>query len=132
MPPLPQQAESIVIDKINNLLGSLGHEHVPVLRGEMQRLMTQKCSVFRNNEDLTGALEAIHLLQKRFLNVGLAYKDKVFNLELQEALELANMLTVSEVIVFSAIKRKESRGAHFRSDYPERKDEEGLRHAWFI
>ncbi len=127
--PLPQQAENIVIDKINSLLGSLGHEHVPILRGEMQCLMTQKCSVFRNNEELKEALQSIRHLQKRFLNVGLAYKDKVFNLELQETLELSNMLTVAEVIVFSALQRKESRGAHFRSDYPERKDDEGLRHS---
>jgi succinate dehydrogenase / fumarate reductase flavoprotein subunit len=94
----------------------------------MQRLMTQKCSVFRNSQGLTEALEEIRQLQKRFLNICLANKNRVFNYELQEALELGNMLKTAETIVFSALQRKESRGAHYRSDYPERNDEEWLKH----
>jgi succinate dehydrogenase flavoprotein subunit len=49
---------------------------------------------------------------------------------LQEALELSNMIRVAEVIVYSALQRRESRGAHFRSDYPERNDEEWLKHTF--
>jgi succinate dehydrogenase / fumarate reductase flavoprotein subunit len=127
-PPLPQQAESIVSDKIGTLLDSLGNERVPVLREAMQRLMTEKCSVFRNNEELTQALEGIRQLEKRYLNVGLANKSKILNYELQEALELGNMLKTAQTIVFSALQRKESRGAHYRSDFLERNDEEWLKH----
>ena len=101
---------------------------MPVLRAAMQRLMTEKCSVFRNSEALKAALEEIRQLQKRSLNIGLTTKARLFNLELQEALELGNMLKVAEAIVFSALQRKESRGAHFRSDFPERNDEEWLKH----
>jgi succinate dehydrogenase / fumarate reductase, flavoprotein subunit len=126
--PLPLQAENIVVDKIACLLGSMGNEHVPVLRAAMQRLMTEKCSVFRNNAGLREALEEIWQLEKRFLTVGIVYKEKLFNYELQETLELENMLKVAEAIVFSALKRKESRGSHFRSDYPQRNDEDELRH----
>lgn len=125
---LPQQAESIVTDKINSLLSSSHFEHVPVLREAMQQVMTEKCSVFRTADGLTQALEEIRQLQKRCLNIGLSNKSHVFNYELQEALELSNMLKVAEVIIFSALQRKESRGAHFRSDYPQRNDEEWLRH----
>ena len=75
-------------------------------------------------------LGQIRQLKKSYLNVGLTNKSKIFNYELQEALELGNMLRVAEVIVYSALQRKESRGAHFRSDYPERNDKEWLKHSF--
>ena len=128
--PLPLQAENIVVDKINSLLESKCSESIPVIRENMQQLMTQYCNVFRNGHALEQALAQIRQLKKRCLNLGLLNKSKVFNYELQEAFELNNMLRVAEVIVYSALKRKESRGAHFRSDYPERNDEEWLKHTF--
>ena len=128
LPPLPQQAESIVSSKVNHLLDSAGNERTSVLREAMQNLMTEKCSVFRNSDGLEQALEGISQLEKRYLNVCLTNKSKTFNYNLQEALELGNMLKTAQVIVFSALQRKESRGAHYRSDYPERNDEEWLKH----
>ncbi len=130
MQPLPLQAESIVEAKINSLLECNGTERTPVLREAMQRLMAEQCSVFRNGPALEQALGQIRQLKKRCQNVGLTNKSRVFNYELQEALELSNMLRVAEVVVFSALARKESRGAHFRSDYPERNDEEWLKHTF--
>jgi succinate dehydrogenase / fumarate reductase flavoprotein subunit len=118
-----------VVDKINSLLESKGSECVAVLRENMQQLMTAKCSVFRNGQTLENALEQIRHLKKRSLNVGLTNRSRVFNNELQEALELSNMLRVAEVIVYSALLRRESRGAHFRSDHLERNDEEWLKHS---
>ena len=88
----------------------------------------RQCSVFRNGDGLGQALEEIRQLEKRCLNVGLANKSKIFNYELEEALELGNMLKTAEAIVFSALQRNESRGAHYRSDCPERNDEEWLKH----
>lgn len=129
-PPLPQQAESIVIAKINSLLDSKEIEHVPVLREAMQKLMTNNCNVFRDKANLEQALMQIRQLEKRCLNLGVMNKSRIFNYELQEALELNNMLRIAEVIVFSALQRKESRGAHSRSDYPERNDEEYLKHTF--
>jgi succinate dehydrogenase / fumarate reductase flavoprotein subunit len=128
--PLPVQAESIVIDKINSLLESHGNERVAVLRESLQCLMTEECSVYRNGQILEHALAQIHLLKKRLPNVGLTSKSRIFNYELQEALELNNMLRVAEVTVYSALMRRESRGAHFRSDYPNRNDEEWLKHTF--
>jgi succinate dehydrogenase / fumarate reductase flavoprotein subunit len=90
--------------------------------------MTDKCSVFRNGEELGHTLDEIRQLEKRSLNVGVANKSKIFNYELEEALELQNMLKIAEAIVFSALQRNESRGAHYRSDYPERNDEQWLKH----
>jgi len=128
--PLPVQAESIVVDKINSLLESKGAERTAVLRETLQCLMTEHCSVFRNGQTLEHALGQIRQLEKRRLNVGLTNKSRVFNYELQEALELNNMLKIAEVIVYSALVRRESRGAHFRSDYSERNDEEWLKHTF--
>ena len=128
-PDLPQQAEMIVEAKINSLLCSQSKERVTDLRCALQQLMTNNCNVFRNRQGLSEALMEIRQLQKRSLNIGVNNKSKVFNYELQDALELENMLKVSEVIVFSALNRKESRGAHFRSDFPERNDEEWLKHS---
>jgi succinate dehydrogenase / fumarate reductase flavoprotein subunit len=128
--PLPVQAESIVLDKINSLLESHGSERTAVLRETLQCLMTEQCSVFRNGQTLENALGQVRQLKKRLLNVGLTNKSRVFNYELQEALELNNMLRVAEVIVYSALQRQESRGAHFRNDYPERNDEEWLKHTF--
>jgi succinate dehydrogenase / fumarate reductase flavoprotein subunit len=60
--------------------------------------------------------------------VGLSFSGEHFNFELEEALELANMLKLSEVIIHSALQREESRGAHYRSDFPIRNDETWLKH----
>jgi succinate dehydrogenase / fumarate reductase flavoprotein subunit len=128
LPPLPQQAESLVFDKVNGLLESRGNERVSVLREVMQRLMTEKVSVFRNGDGLEQALGEIRQLEKRYVNVGLANKGKIFNYELEEALELGNMLKTAETIVYSALQRRESRGAHYRSDFAERNDQEWLKH----
>lgn len=127
---LPMQVQSVVVDKISSLLGAAGTEKVSVLRETLQQLMTQKVSVFRDAGGLESALAEIRQLQKRCLNVSLTNKSTIFNLELQEALELSNMLHVAEAIVYSALARKESRGAHFRSDYPQRNDEGWLRHTF--
>ncbi len=128
--PLPLQAESIVVDKINSLLESKCTESIPAIRENMQQLMTQQCSVFRNGPALGQALAHIRQLKKRCLNLELTNKSRVFNYELQEALELNNMLRVAEIIVYSALMRTESRGAHFRSDYPDRNDEKWLKHTF--
>jgi succinate dehydrogenase / fumarate reductase flavoprotein subunit len=126
--PLPPHVENIVTDKINHLFDSNGNENVANLRETLQCLMTEQCSVFRNGNTLKNALAQIRHLKKRYVNINLTNKSKVFNYELQEALELHNMLRVAEVIVYSALVRTESRGAHFRSDHPERNDEEWLKH----
>jgi len=128
--PLPLQAESSITNRITSLLESEGVEQVPVLREDLQQLMTQKCSVLRNEQNLQEALTEIRQLKKRCLTVGLKNKSDCYNYELQEAFELSNMLKVAEVIVYSALHRRESRGAHFRSDFPERNDKKWLVHSF--
>jgi succinate dehydrogenase / fumarate reductase flavoprotein subunit len=126
---LPPDAETIVEKSISDLLESEGNERPPVIRETMQRVMTEKCSVFRNRQSLDQALSEINQLKQRCGNLFLASKGRRFNYELEEAIELANMLKTAEAIVFSALNREESRGSHFRNDYPKRDDDHWLRHS---
>jgi succinate dehydrogenase / fumarate reductase flavoprotein subunit len=128
MPQLPVEAGAAVENKIGSLFESDGGERVPLIREAMQRVMTEKCSVFRNHRDLQQALTELLQLKKRFAGLDLANKGGRFNYALEEALELGNMLKTAEAIVFSALQRKESRGAHYREDFPERNDAEWLKH----
>lgn len=127
-PQMPAEAENAVENKISSILESEGAERAPAIRRAMQQVMTEKCGVFRNHDDLQQALTEIRQLKKRYANLALAHKARKFNYELEETLELENMLKTAETIVFSALQRKESRGAHYRSDFPERNDKEMLKH----
>jgi succinate dehydrogenase / fumarate reductase flavoprotein subunit len=126
--PLPSDVETTVAKQIDHLLESDGEERVPKIREEMQKVMTDKCSVFRDGRRLEQALNEIRQLKNRYVNLGLTNKKRSFNYELEDAFELGNMLKISETIVLSALQREESRGAHYRSDFPERNDESWLKH----
>jgi succinate dehydrogenase / fumarate reductase flavoprotein subunit len=94
----------------------------------MQKTMTQLCSVFRDRKGLEQAGHRIQELKGRMANLKLMSKGKRFNYELEEALELEVMMKLAEIIVYSALQREESRGAHYRNDFPERNDEAWLKH----
>jgi len=84
--------------------------------------------VFRDGEGLTKALKKIRELQERFRNIKVEDKGGVFNTNLTDVLEIDNMLTLAEVTIVSALARTESRGAHYRLDYPKRDDKNWLKH----
>ena len=90
--------------------------------------MMEKGSVFRNEEGLKKGIEEIRSLKERYNNIGVVDKRKAFNFELMEAMELGHQLALAEVILFSALHRRESRGAHFREDFPNRADRYFLKH----
>lgn len=98
------------------------------IRDEMTRVMEEYCGVFRNKERLLDGLSRIKTLKERYKRVTLADKRDLFNTELLAVIELGNMLDVAETIVVSAISREESRGAHFRKDFPRRDDQKWLMH----
>jgi succinate dehydrogenase / fumarate reductase flavoprotein subunit len=125
---LESSVEQTVSSKIASILASKGEERVAAIRAEMEKTMTQLCSVFRDKKGLEQALGRIRELQGRMAKVGLSYRGKRFNYELEEALELANMLKLSEIIAYSALQREESRGAHYRNDFPTRNDGAWLKH----
>jgi succinate dehydrogenase / fumarate reductase flavoprotein subunit len=126
--PLPSDTESAISSKIDRILEMTGKDRVGLIREEMQKNMTQLCSVLRERKGLEQALQKIRELKNRMTNLGLTHSGKQFNYELEEALELENMLKLAEVIVHSALLREESRGAHYRNDFPERNDNVWLKH----
>jgi len=91
-------------------------------------VMSEHCGIFRKEETLSVGLKKIRELKERHKGICLTDKGDVFNTEFQTALELGCMLELSEVILLSAISRQESRGSHFRLDYPERDDGRWLKH----
>jgi succinate dehydrogenase / fumarate reductase flavoprotein subunit len=95
----------------------------------MQAAMTEYGSVFRNEEGLKRGIEEIRSLRDRYRNIEVMNKGKDFNFELMEMMELGHQLFLSEVILLSALHRKESRGAHFREDFPKRADADYLKHS---
>jgi len=98
------------------------------LRLQLGTLMDEKVGVYRDDAGLRDALARIHDLQRRFETVAVRDRSRVFNQALTFALELGFMLDCAEATVVSAIDRKESRGAHYRTDYPQRNDTEWLKH----
>jgi succinate dehydrogenase flavoprotein subunit len=99
-----------------------------LIRDEMKALMTSQVGIFRNGQLLLSAKEKITELKNRFLQIGLKQKDLAFNHEAIQYWDLEGMLHLAEAMVEGALARKESRGSHFRVDYPNRDDEHWLRH----
>ncbi|MFX0114050.1 MAG: FAD-binding protein [Candidatus Hodarchaeota archaeon] len=121
--------EQIIIrDRIAKMLAQESGESVAKLREEMGSAMDDLVGVFRTDEDIKKALLVIGELRKQFDNVKVGTEDSSFNYALVRALELENMLLLAEAITLGALDRKESRGSHWRADYPTRDDENFLKH----
>jgi fumarate reductase flavoprotein subunit len=106
-----------------------GGERVADVRSAMQQAMEQGAGIYRDREGLEKAAAAIAELKGRFGGVTLDDRSLTFNTELTAALELGNMLDLAEAIIHSGLAREESRGAHQRTDHPERDDERYLAHS---
>ncbi len=126
--PASQEDAQAALNEVASLLENNGNESVPVLRDELQQCMTDNAGAFRTKETLQIAVDKVKELRERFKNIRIQDKSKIFNTELQEAIEFGHMLDYSLFIVESAIARDESRGAHYREDFQERDDENFLKH----
>jgi succinate dehydrogenase / fumarate reductase flavoprotein subunit len=105
-----------------------GGRRVSEIKAELGTTMDKYVAVFRDEAGLNTALEIVRRLKDEAHNVSIDDRGSVFNQDVLGALELQFMLDNAEAIVISALERKESRGAQFRTDYPERNDEEWLKH----
>src|SRR5881296_3900472 len=106
-----------------------GHERIATLRAEMHETMEESAGIYRTGATLEKAAEKLQSLQERFGDLALSDHSYTFNTELTAALELSYMLDVAEAIVHSALRRRESRGSHQRTDFPARDDTEFLAHS---
>jgi fumarate reductase flavoprotein subunit len=131
--PAPAVVEAQAADEIRRLEHDLlgrgpGTESIAVIRDEMQATMEEAAGIFRTGPEMTKGANRLAELQERVGNVGVADTSRSFNTELLAALELANMLDISECILRAGMQREESRGAHQRTDFPARDDERFLTH----
>lgn len=121
----PQEAARERLEKLRRGKGTLG---VAAIREEMQKEMMDKASVFRNEKDLKKMREKVGELKEKFAQVKVQDSSRLFNTELLEGYELGGLLELAQVTVESALNRAESRGAHFREDFPKRDDKQWLKH----
>ena len=116
--------------RIENFRGSQrGEEKISGIRKELNLSMENGCGVYRKQDTMQTCVEEVDALKQRSQNLKLDDPSKVFNTELIAALELTAMIDVAESLVNSAVRRKESRGAHTCRDFPTRDDENYLHHS---
>ncbi|MDO8957014.1 MAG: succinate dehydrogenase flavoprotein subunit [Deltaproteobacteria bacterium] len=129
---LPKDALERGRAKVEGLLAAKGKESPAAIRDELQQTMMVNCGVFREEKLLKKQLEIIKSLQGRYKEVEVGYKGQRFNTELLDVIELGNMLDFVEIIVVGGLARTESRGAHYRTDFPKRDDGSWMKHtlAW--
>ncbi|MHA7276116.1 succinate dehydrogenase flavoprotein subunit [Arthrobacter sp. Hz1] len=114
---------------LDTMRSSEGGERVAQIRKELQDIMDANVQVFRTEQTLLEALSVIDGLEERYKHVTVQDKGKRFNLDLLEAVELGFLLDMAKVMTAAALHRKESRGGHFREDFPDRDDENYLTHS---
>lgn len=128
---LPENPEEKVIKRFKAIYDSNGTEKVADLKEQLQVSMMENCGVYRDAEKLQKQIGIVDELKEKVKKVSLQDKGKIFNTELLEAAELQNLIQFSEVIVKGALIRQESRGSHFRTDFPKRDDENWLKHTLY-
>ncbi|MDQ2676729.1 MAG: FAD-binding protein, partial [Actinomycetota bacterium] len=126
-------ARSLLVDesrKIERIVGRAhgGGRRVSEIKAELGATMDSKVAVFRDEEGIGEALETVRRLKEEATSAYIDDRGTIFNQDVLGALELENMLDQAEATCMAALERKESRGAQFRTDFPERNDDEWLKH----
>jgi len=114
--------------RIEKLVAQDNGERWAQIRMDLGKHMDEHFGVYRNEEGMRSLLESLSSYKQRYDKVILQDKGRIFNTDLIFTLELGFMLDCAEATVLSGLERKESRGAHSRTDYPHRDDDNWLKH----
>ncbi len=126
--PLPNNPDAYATEMVEGLLSRTVGETQENIRAELRDMMMEYVGVVRNEESLKTATTKLVELKQRFGAIRLMDRTRAFNTELMEVIELGNLIECSEATIAGARARKESRGAHYRTDYEKRDDVNFLRH----
>ena len=127
--PLPEDPTGFTRQQLDTILNSSGSERAANIASEMKTVMNDYVGVFRTEDGMKKALEVVRQLKQRFKNVRVDDHGKGYNTDLLNAWELSNLLDLAEATAACALQRKESRGAHARDDFPQRDDNNWLKHS---
>ena len=127
---LPADPEKRALSELDQIRSGSGKEKPAKIRDAMQKIMMQQVGVFREGPMLQKALDSVRDLKERYARISIEDKGAKFNTDLYEAWELGCLLDLAEVTTFAALDRTESRGAHYREDYPKRDDANWLKHSF--
>ncbi|MBD2762803.1 succinate dehydrogenase flavoprotein subunit [Kocuria sp. cx-455] len=127
--PIPEGATERTEALLNNARSGQGSEKVGAIRKDLQDTMDLNMQVFRTADTIEQCLSDIAALEERYANISIQDQGKRFNLDLLEAVELGFLLQLAKVMAVAALHRQESRGGHFREDFPDRDDENFMVHS---
>lgn len=128
LPPVPADATAPTLETLNRILERDGGDNMADIRKELQTQMFDLAFVVRTDEGLRKMQEILGGLRERFDRVAIGDKGSVFNMDLMEAVEVGFLLDCSDAIVAGSLVREESRGAHYREDFPSRDDVNWMKH----
>jgi len=115
--------------RIESIMGGKDPSSVPSIRTQLKELMTRSFGIFRESQTMKSGLEKLRELSALYKGISVSDTEKDFNQAVVRYNELGNMLVVAHAVAIGALAREESRGSHFRTDFPKRDDSRFLRHS---